>query len=310
MNVQGAIQCCTSNKNLIVNFLVLFLNLNLLIYNYHYPDFTFQHRMDVHSNERNFTCSITNQTVISQNNWTTLEAKVFASPLSSKDRQLLDRMFRAFVQTVEAANLTYFLSGGTLIGSLRHHGIIPWDDDIDVTVKESEKDALFKVLSKLGPDFKIYAMEPSWRHYWKLYPSQGRQLRSGLDYRTPFIDIFPYRENKTHVWISAPEWQTRNTWPKQHILPLQRRPFGELLVAAPCNSLAVVKSFTNISMCQSRSFDHLSIGSIRVRRSVPCDHLVHIYPFVKRSNATSHLVKEALMFGDLTIGEVMINNTC
>lgn len=46
---------------------------------------------------------------------------------------LLD-LFKVFKRVCEKYNLKYFANGGTLIGAARHHGFIPWDDDMDISM--------------------------------------------------------------------------------------------------------------------------------------------------------------------------------
>lgn len=53
--------------------------------------------------------------------------------------------------------LKYYLCGGGLIGAIRHHGFIPWDDDIDLFMPRKDYEHLAKIWpEKVDPNKYLY----------------------------------------------------------------------------------------------------------------------------------------------------------
>ncbi len=91
---------------------------------------------------------------------------------------LLDQL----VSVCEKYNLRYFLNGGTLLGAVRHHGFIPWDDDIDVMMLREDYDKLWEVADKEFSDPYFFQTALSEDNFFRTHA----QLRNSNT--TGFID--------------------------------------------------------------------------------------------------------------------------
>ena len=62
----------------------------------------------------------------------------------------------AFHDICEKYGLTYYAIGGTAIGAVRHQGIIPWDDDIDVGMPRPDFERFMEICR--STDFGDYEL--------------------------------------------------------------------------------------------------------------------------------------------------------
>lgn len=54
-------------------------------------------------------------------------------------------ILKKFIEVCDANNLQYWAMGGTLLGAIRHHGFIPWDNDIDVAMPRADYNRLLEI---------------------------------------------------------------------------------------------------------------------------------------------------------------------
>ena len=92
-------------------------------------------------------------------------------------------------------NLKYFLAGGTLLGAVRHHGFVPWDDDVDVYMLRED----FDRLPQYGEDFMDpYFFETPYTDPGYCYsPHRIRNSRT-----TAVIEKFAYEKFNQGIWLS------------------------------------------------------------------------------------------------------------
>lgn len=115
----------------------------------------------------------------------------------SEIKQIQIRIAEYLKETCKKHNLRYYMTGGTLLGAVRHKGYIPWDDDIDMTMPMPDYLKLLDILkdNKHYEILSIYNYPDTYFNFFMRLIDKSTLMKT---WEYPFlmttgvsIDVFP-----------------------------------------------------------------------------------------------------------------------
>nr|CDS31737.1 lipopolysaccharide choline [Hymenolepis microstoma] len=215
--------------------------------------------------------------------------KYFDLKLSQGQYNSFKRLLNEFQRVMISLNLQnqWFLSAGSLIGSMRHHDMIPWDDDADVCVDVQYRKLIQSALSNRSSEFAIASQVVRDKLFFKPLDESadvnsntiGSFRIHGYTWSWPFLDILYFQSTGSHMAKEI-------TWEPIYfdltkIFPLTYRPFGGHWYPAPRSPIHLLQTYYTNHDCVSAYYSHALEHSI-ASKSVECERLLNKHPFVVR----------------------------
>lgn len=128
----------------------------------------------------------------------------------------------------EKHKLTYWIESGTLLGAVRHKGIIPWDGDLDISIR-MEDGFLFQ---QLIPEFEKLGYEVDEAYFgYKIYLIENKHDRE----HNVCCDVFLMAKDGDKILYFSPG--ARKRWSyyflEKDLYPLKKYTFGDIEVWGP-----------------------------------------------------------------------------
>ena len=115
-----------------------------------------------------------------------------------RELQLVElAILKETISVLERNHLSYYALGGTMLGSVRHKGFVPWDDDIDIGLPRDDYERLFDIKDQFPKHIKLlsFRYDPSYPYYITRIVDERVIVRSdrteGAEITPAWIDVFP-----------------------------------------------------------------------------------------------------------------------
>ncbi len=118
----------------------------------------------------------------------------------TEHQKVLLQILREFDRICRKYRIPYILFAGSAIGAVRHRGIIPWDDDIDVALLRPDYERFLEI-APAELDREVFYLQGEFSDHWPMFFSKLRKNQTACmerlypkDPKTHqgiYIDIFP-----------------------------------------------------------------------------------------------------------------------
>ncbi|GAB1431782.1 LicD family protein [Spirochaetota bacterium] len=92
--------------------------------------------------------------------------KITSNASVKETQEVLLYLFKEVKTILEANNIPYYPIYGTLLGTVRHQGFIPWDDDLDICVDKKYYKKAITLLKEKLPDTILVHNKETDPIYW------------------------------------------------------------------------------------------------------------------------------------------------
>ena len=111
-------------------------------------------------------------------------------------RVIMLHILKEIKEYCEKEKITFFLTGGTLLGAVRHKGFIPWDDDIDIAMFRNDYEKFLKEFTSKSGTIEILSPYSSnqYRYAHAKAIDNTTIVIEGEDETFPigvYVDVFP-----------------------------------------------------------------------------------------------------------------------
>ena len=114
---------------------------------------------------------------------------------TEEQKDILLDMLKTLDRFCEEQNIRYFMASGSLLGTIRHKGFIPWDDDIDVVMPRNDYERFLSTFHTLKP-YRVISIRNNDQYYLQF----GKLIAENTILKEPvdsdlklgvYIDLFP-----------------------------------------------------------------------------------------------------------------------